>query len=111
MAELTFGDSHAYERLMGRWSRAVGPRFLDWLSAPPGLNWLDVGCGTGIFTELIIARCAPAAVFGCDPQRAQIEHARRQPLAHRAALRVAGAETLQFSDAAFDNVVSALVIN
>jgi ubiquinone/menaquinone biosynthesis C-methylase UbiE len=107
----TFADSDAYERFMGRWSRAVGPQFLDWICAPSNANWLDVGCGTGILTELIFERCAPAAVFGIDPQRAQIEHAKRQPLVHRATLRVANAEALPFSDAAFDVVASALAIN
>ncbi|MGZ8273828.1 MAG: class I SAM-dependent methyltransferase [Burkholderiaceae bacterium] len=107
----TFADSVAYERFMGRWSRAVAPSFLEWISAAPGATWLDVGCGTGIFTELILERCAPAAVFGIDPQRAQIDHAKRQPFAQRATLRVAHAEALPFSDAAFDVVASALAIN
>jgi ubiquinone/menaquinone biosynthesis C-methylase UbiE len=110
-AALTFADSDSYERFMGQWSRAAGPRFLDWISAPPGLNWLDVGCGTGILTKLILEHCAPAAVFGIDPQRAQIEHAKRQSFAQRATLRVAQAEALPFSDAAFDVVASALALN
>jgi ubiquinone/menaquinone biosynthesis C-methylase UbiE len=25
----------------------VGETFLDWLDAPKGLRWLDVGCGNG----------------------------------------------------------------
>jgi hypothetical protein len=33
-----FTDGQAYERLMGRWSRAAGEVFLDWLSLPKGLN-------------------------------------------------------------------------
>jgi len=43
-----FDDSAGYERFMGRWSRAVGEVFLDWIGAAPQLEWLDVGCGTGI---------------------------------------------------------------
>jgi len=54
-----FADGQAYERLMGRWSRAAGELFLDWLSLPKGLKWLDVGCGTGAFTELVIPRTSP----------------------------------------------------
>jgi ubiquinone/menaquinone biosynthesis C-methylase UbiE len=54
-----FTDGQAYERLMGRWSRTAGEVFIDWLSLPKGLNWLDVGCGTGAFTELVIDRCRP----------------------------------------------------
>jgi tRNA G46 methylase TrmB len=33
--------------------------FLDWLDAPKGFNWVEVGCGNGAFTEQLIARNAP----------------------------------------------------
>ena len=39
------GDS--YDLFMGRWSRRLAPRFLEWLGAPDGLTWLEIGCGTG----------------------------------------------------------------
>lgn len=110
-AALTFADSDSYERFMGQWSRAVGSRFLEWISASSRSNWLDVGCGTGILSELILEHCAPAAVFGIDPQRAQIEHAKRQTFAQRVTFRVAHAEALPFSDGAFDVVASALALN
>jgi len=42
MAEANFfTDGEAYERLMGRWSRLVGQKFLDWLDIPMNLRWLD----------------------------------------------------------------------
>ena len=41
---------------MGRWSQLAGAKFLDWLDAPKGLRWIDVGCGNGAFTEVLIAR-------------------------------------------------------
>jgi SAM-dependent methyltransferase len=113
MAEtsINFNDSAAYERAMGRWSRAVGPVFLDWVAPPSEARWLDVGCGTGAFTELVLARCSPAAVSAVDPSGVQIEHASRQPAARRAKFQVANALALPFPDAVFDVVASALVIN
>ena len=30
-ADIPFSDGEAYERAMGRWSRVVGKKFLDWL--------------------------------------------------------------------------------
>jgi SAM-dependent methyltransferase len=113
MAEsaITFDDAEAYERFMGRWSRAVGTAFLDWLAPPRGARWLDVGCGTGVFTELILNACSPSAVTAVDPSHTQIEHARYQPVGQRAEFHVAGAQSMAFPDGTFDVVASALVIN
>src|ERR1044071_6784132 len=88
----SFDDSAAYERFIGSWGRAAGATFLDWLALPPGAHWLDVGCGTGLFTELIIQTQSPAAVIGIDAAEAQIEHARRKPGAERANFRVGDAQ-------------------
>jgi SAM-dependent methyltransferase len=106
-----FDDSVAYEHFMGRWSRAAGAVFLDWVAPPVGSHWLDVGCGTGILTELIVGRYSPAAVISIDPSEAQIDHARGQPIARHAIFRVADAQALPFLDSTFDIVASALAIN
>jgi ubiquinone/menaquinone biosynthesis C-methylase UbiE len=110
-AALQFDDSAAYERFMGRWSRAVAPVFLDWLGAPARSSWLDVGCGTGILAETLLELCLPASVDAVDPAPAQIAAAARGPAAGRAAFQVADARKLPFPDALFDVVASALVIN
>ena len=113
MAEqaVQFDDGAAYERFMGRWSRAVGAIFLDWVAPPKGARWLDVGCGTGAFTEQVLDKCAPSSVMAVDPAAAQVEHARRQPAGSRADFRVADAQSLPFAEGMFDVVASALVIN
>ena len=48
---IRFVDGAAYDRGMGSWSRLAGQVFLDWLAPPAGQRWLDVGCGSGAFTE------------------------------------------------------------
>ena len=58
---------------MGRWSRAAGAVFLSWLTPPSGARWLDVGCGTGVFTELVLDTCEPSSMVAVDPALAQIE--------------------------------------
>jgi SAM-dependent methyltransferase len=108
---LSFNDSAAYERLMGRWSRAVAPIFLDWLQAPPAARWLEIGCGTGVFTEVLLDRASPAAVSAIDPSKEQIAQARSRPALRRTEFQVANAEALPFLDGVFCIVVSALVIN
>ena len=113
MAEttITFDNAVPYERFMGRWSRAAGHIFLAWLAPPKAARWLDVGCGTGAFTELVLDNCSPNTIVAVDPAAAQIEHARRRPIVKRADFRVADALALPFPDHSFDIVVSALVIN
>jgi SAM-dependent methyltransferase len=108
---VTFDDGAAYERFMGRWSRAAGAIFLDWVTPPKGGRWLDIGCGTGAFTQLVLDTCSPAAVVAVDPSSAQIDYVRKQPAAKRSEFRVADAQALPFPDGAFDVVASALVIN
>ena len=108
--QIRFDDGAAYERYMGRWSQLVGERFLDWLAPRAGLRWLDVGCGNGAFTEMLVERCAPAAVDGVDPSEAQLSFARTRPAAHRARFHHGDAMALPFADAAFDVAVMPLVI-
>lgn len=109
--EQYFSDGAAYERFMGRWTRAAGTVFLDWVAPPSAARWLDLGCGTGVFTELVVETRSPATVVAVDPSAAQIEVARKKPVAQRVDFRVADAQTLPFSNGAFDIVASALVIN
>lgn len=108
--QIRFDDGAAYERSMGDWSRRAGTVFLDWLAAPSGLKWIDVGCGNGAFTELLIERCAPAEVHGIDPSEAQLAFARKRPLARLAKFDSGDAMALPFPAKIFDAATMALVI-
>jgi SAM-dependent methyltransferase len=108
---VAFDDGDAYERYMGRWSRAIGEKFLTWLDPPANRSWLDVGCGTGAFTGLILARAAPQKIIGIDPSPVQIEHAKRAVLAPQVDFRTGSAIDMPFAAGEFDVVVSALVIH
>jgi ubiquinone/menaquinone biosynthesis C-methylase UbiE len=108
--QIRFDDGAAYERMMGTWSRIAGNIFLDWLAPRPGLRWIDVGCGNGAFTELLVERCAPAEVQGIDPSEGQLAFARTRPGARVAEFRQGDAMALPFAADRFDAAVMALVI-
>lgn len=109
-AQIRFNDGAAYERFMGLWSQHVGEAFLDWLAPPPGGRWLDIGCGNGAFTEMIVARCAPAAVDGLDPSDEQLAFARQRPALAAARFHAGDAMALPFAADDFDAAVMPLVI-
>ena len=100
----------AYERYMGKWSQLAGETFLDWLAPESGLRWLDVGCGNGAFTEMLVERCAPVSVQGIDPSEAQLAYARTRPASRVAQFRQGDAMALPFPDDTFDAAVMPLVI-
>jgi SAM-dependent methyltransferase len=108
--QIRYDDGAAYERYMGHWSRLAGEVFLDWLAPPPGLRWVDIGCGSGAFTELIVERCAPVEVQGVDPSEAQLAFARGRTAAPVAEFCLGDAMALPFPTAHFDAAVMALVI-
>ncbi len=77
----------------------------------PGLRWVDVGCGNGAFTEMLLERCSPTAVQGIDRSAEQLAFARTRLAADAPAeFRVGDAQGLPYADASFDAAVMALVI-
>src|SRR6185503_16514299 len=108
--KIRFEDGATYERMMGTWSRLVGVDFLQWLAPCSGLRWIDVGCGNGAFTELLVERCAPVEVHGIDPSEGQLAFARTRPAARVAEFRQGDAMALPFPGDRFDAAVMALVL-
>lgn len=108
--QIRFEDGASYERMMGVWSRLAGKDFLDWLAPTPGLRWVDVGCGNGAFTELLVERCAPVEIHGIDPSEGQLKFARSRHTAGIARFQQGDAMALPFDDNSFDAAVMALVI-
>ncbi len=101
----------AYEPYIGRWSRLVARRFLNWLGVSPGRRWLDVGCGTGALSEAILEIAAPVEVVGVDPSADFVAYARGHVLDPRARFEVGDARGLPSLPRGFDAVVSGLVLN
>ena len=104
-------SGNAYESYIGRWSRLVAPVFLDWLAIPPGRRWLDVGSGTGVLSEAILARSEPRSIVGVDPSEPFVAHARAAIEDPRVTFIVGTAADTGLADGDVDVVVSALVLN
>ena len=108
--KISFNDGAAYEQMMGVWSRLAGQVFLDWLGPSSGLRWIDIGCGNGAFTELLVDQCSPAEVEGIDPSEEQIAFARTRPASRLAKFQQGDAMALPYPADRFDAAVMALVL-
>ena len=100
-----------YDQWMGRWSRLVADEFLTWLGLTSNLRWLDVCCGSGVLTEAIVQRCAPARVAGIDASAEQIRFARSHRGRPGVNFEIGDALNLPFAAESFDIAVCGLGLN
>lgn len=101
----------AYEPYVGRWSRLVAREFLAWLDLPFGRSWLDVGCGTGALSAMVLEATIPSHLIGVDRSPTYLAYARAHIADARATFAVADALALPFRTQTVDAVVSGLVLN
>jgi SAM-dependent methyltransferase len=108
-----WGNTEAYEAYMGRWSRPVAEAFVAWLTPPPGLTWLDVGCGTGALTRAILDAADSEEILGVDPSADFIGAATAQIVDPRVRCTFAmgDARALPVASDAYDAVVAGLALN
>ena len=99
----------AYDAFMGRYSRALAPAFAAAAGVASGQRALDVGCGPGALTEVLVARLGADAVTAVDPS---------PPFVAACGARCPGvdvrsgrAEELPVGDAAFDVALAQLVLH
>ena len=108
---IRFDDGASYEKMMGRWSLLVGEKFIDWIGVPDGARWVDLGCGNGAFTEMVVNRCKPASVQAFDPSPEQLDYARTRLAAGAPVTWAEGnAMSLPVADGSCDVAVMALVL-
>ena len=106
-----WANTAAYERYVGRWSRLVAQDFLQWLNLPPAADWLEIGCGTGAFTETILQGAQPATISGIDPSESFLAAAREHVQDTRVTFQTGNAMSIPLGNEMFDVVVSGLVLN
>src|SRR4051794_24707809 len=94
---------------MGRYSRLLATRFADFAGVEGGQRALDVGCGPGALTAVLVERLGAEAVAAVEPSASFAATA--QERFPKVDVRQAGAEELPFADGHFDVAVSQLVVN
>ncbi len=108
--EESWQSGDPYEYYMGRWSKLVAELFVDWLSLPTGLSWLDIGCGSGALSEAVITKNNPDEVIAIDQSENFVSTA-QQRLGNQAKCKVGNALSLPLDDASANVTVSGLVLN
>jgi SAM-dependent methyltransferase len=98
----------AYDRFVGRYSRTLAPRFVEFAGDLDG-PVLEVGCGPGGLTTVLAARFGAANVAAVDPSEPFVAACRER--IPRADVRVGGGEALPFADGAFGGAFSQLVLS
>ena len=103
-----YGNSDAYDRYMGRWSRLLARQFLDFVALEPGGSLLDVGAGTGALTAAIAAATEASRIVGIDPVESFVQAARQAHSDPRLRFDLGGIGDLPYPDGTFDATLAQL---
>jgi SAM-dependent methyltransferase len=99
----------AYTRFMGRYSQPLAEKFVATLAPRGGDQVVDVGCGPGAVTALLVERLGPGAVCAVDPSAPFVAATRaRFPDVD---VRQAAAEELPWPSDTFDLALAQLVVH
>ncbi|WP_213814474.1 class I SAM-dependent methyltransferase [Glaciihabitans sp. dw_435] len=99
----------AYSRFMGRFSEPLAGEFAALLGLRSGQRALDVGCGPGALTSVLVEALGESSVAAVDPSAPFVGAVRsRYPLVD---CRQASAESLPFESGEFDVTLAQLVVH
>jgi SAM-dependent methyltransferase len=106
---MAFGNADSYARFMGRFSEPLAPAFADLVGLPTEGRVLDVGCGPGVLTSVLVDRLGAARVDAIDPTPGFVAAARaRLP---EVDVREGAAEALPYADGAYAASYAQLVVH
>jgi ubiquinone/menaquinone biosynthesis C-methylase UbiE len=99
----------AYDRYMGRYSLRLAPLFARFAGVQSQQRVLDVGCGPGALTAQLASTVGAQLVAAADPSPGFVRACADRVTG--ADVRIAPGEELPWPDAAFDAVLSQLVLS
>jgi SAM-dependent methyltransferase len=106
---VSFVAVDAYDRFVGRYSRELAGRLVDFAGLERGMRALDVGCGPGALTRVLAERLGGENVAAVEPSAPFAAACReRNPGVE---VEIAFAEELPFGDDVFDAALSQLAFN
>jgi trans-aconitate methyltransferase len=104
---LTTGN--AYDLFMGRYSRPLAVEFANSVGVAAGMSALDVGCGPGALTTVLVDRLGAAGVVAMDPSPPFVAECSAR---HSGVdVRLGRAEQIPFADACVDVAMAQLVLH
>jgi ubiquinone/menaquinone biosynthesis C-methylase UbiE len=110
-SSFTVHAASGYEQLMGRWSKRLAPKFIDFAGLAPGETILDVGCGTGSLTFELAKSADLAEIQAIDFSPVFVEAAKEKNTDPRVTISQADATALPFADNIFDRTLALLVLH
>lgn len=104
-------DGAAYERFLGRWTKVLAPRLLDFAEFPPVGALLDVGTGTGSLACAMAERWPSRRIVGVDIADAYIDYALARTKGRQPSFEMGDAARLRHADGEFAGTAAQLVLN
>lgn len=106
---MAFTQAEFYDRFMGRFSQRLAPVFAERAGVARGQRALDVGCGPGALTSVLVDRLGIGNVEAIDPSPQFVDTlAQRLP---GVPVRCGTAEELPYADDSVDVALAQLVVH